>query len=193
MLASVTAEWTEAAWVVQGWLRPGKLPKVLPFLSRASPLLVCWKPAVAPSAVELVFAFCNLLLIFYAVLHQCFPLPLSQEEWWWRLKYSHFLQGQGHARGTLRNQNDSPHGNVSDCYGTMWCGPRKVTITIKVRYSPASSPGSVFSWGSFGFGCRGGGGVLVWFFFFLCLGASYGCLNKLLLKIIIFLTWIVSL
>ena len=130
MLASVTAAWIEAAWAVQGWLRPRKLPKVLPFLSRASPLLACWKPAEAPGAVDLVFAFCNLLLTFYDVLHQCFPLLLNHVEWWGCLKYSHLLQGQGHTRGTLRNQNESPRSNVSDCYGTVWCCPRKVIITF---------------------------------------------------------------
>ena len=113
---------------MQGWLRPGKLPKVLPFLSRTSPLLACWKPAEAPGAVELVFAFWNLLLTFSDVLHQCFSLPLSQEEWWRSLKYSYLLQWQRHARGTLRNQNESPCSNVSDCSVTMQCCPRKVTI-----------------------------------------------------------------
>lgn len=36
MLPSVTAAWIEAAWAVGGWLRPGKVPKVLPFQSFTS-------------------------------------------------------------------------------------------------------------------------------------------------------------
>lgn len=38
MLASVTAVQIKAAWAVKSWLRPGKLLKVLSFLSRSSPL-----------------------------------------------------------------------------------------------------------------------------------------------------------
>lgn len=96
-------------------------------------LHLCWcveNPAEAPGAVEFFFAFCYLLLTFYSVLHQCFPLLLCQYEWWRCLKYLQLLQGRGHRRGTFRNQNESPHSNVSDCCGSMQCCQRKFTIAL---------------------------------------------------------------
>lgn len=131
MSASVTAHaaWIEAVWTVQGWLRPYKLLKTFPFqtFTSAGVLKTLQRLQVLWSSF---FAFCNLLLTFYSVLHQFFPLLLRQYEWWRCLKYLQLLQGRGHARGPLRNQNESPHTNVSDCCGTMQCCQRKFPIAL---------------------------------------------------------------
>lgn len=46
------------------------------------------------------------------------------------LKYSCLLQGQGHTRGTLRNQKESPRSKVSDCAGPKQCCPRNAMIAL---------------------------------------------------------------
>lgn len=106
MFASVTAAWIEAAWAVQGWLRPGKLPKVLSFLSRASPLLARWKPAEVPGAVELVFPFCCWhFMIFYISVSLCHRARRSDEGAW----NTRICCGDKDTQGAHLETRMSPH------------------------------------------------------------------------------------
>lgn len=116
MLPSVAAAWIEAAWAVGGWLRPGKVPKVLPFQSFTSAGML---KTLRGSSLYLPSVECcwNFRAFYVSV---SIPEPGGAM----RVPGIHVL-----LWGQSRRSSLIPTVQVRDCSAVQCC-PRKVTVTF---------------------------------------------------------------